>query len=59
MSVIWEYMCKVGKTLADTALLKMFSDFDGRVRTLQLNRSRNNMEELIGEGTNDRMVLKL
>ena len=26
---------------------------------MQLNRSRNNLEELIAEGTNDRMVLKL
>ena len=58
-TVLWDYMCKVGKNLADSALLNIFSDFDGRVRTLQLNRSRNNLEELIDEGTNDPMVLKL
>ena len=58
-TVLWEYICKVDNNLADTALLNIFSDFDGRVRTLQLNRSRNNLEQLIDEGTNDPMVLKL
>ena len=58
-TVIWAYICKVGKNLADRALLKIFSDFDGRVRTKELNRSQNNLEELIAEGTNDPMVLKL
>ena len=58
-TVIWAYICKVGKNLADRALLKIFSDFDGRVRTNELNRSQNNLEELIAEGTNDPMVLKL
>ena len=58
-TVIWAYICKVGKNLADRVLLKIFSDFDGRVRTKELNRSQNNLEELIAEGTNDPMVLKL
>ena len=58
-TVIWAYICKVGKNLADRALLKIFSDFDGRVRTNELKRSQNNLEELIAEGTNDPMVLKL
>ena len=57
--VLWEYMCKVGKNLAHTALLKIISDFDGRARTLELNRSKNNLEELINEGTDDHMILKL
>ena len=57
--VIWEYMSKVGENLADTSLLKIISDFDGRVRTLELNRTMNNLEELISEGTTDPMILKL
>ena len=58
-TVVWEYMCNVGKNLADTALLKIISHFDGRARTQELNRSKNNLEELINEGTNDPMILKL
>ena len=41
--VLWEYMCNVGKNLADTALLKIISHFDGRARTQELNRSKNNL----------------
>ena len=58
-AVIWDYMCKVGKSLADTALLNIFSDFDGRVRTEELRRKMNNLEKLISEGSTDPMILKL
>ena len=58
-SVLWEYMCKVGKNLEAPSLLKIISHFDGRVHTLELNSSMNNLEELISEGTNDSMILKL
>ena len=58
-TVLWEYMCKVGKDLAETALLDIFSDFDGRVRTKETNRKINNLEKLISEGSTDPMILKL
>ena len=58
-TVIWAYICKVGKNLAERALLKIFSDFDDRVRTKELNRSQNNLKELIAGGSNDPMVSKL
>ena len=58
-SVLWDYMCKVSKNLADPVLLKIIRDYDHRDRTLELNRSKNNLEELINEGTDDPMILKL
>ena len=58
-AVIWDYMCKVGKSLAATELLSIFSDFDGRVRTKELNRKMNNLEKLISGGSTDPMIMKL
>ena len=54
-----EYICKVSKNLADPVLLKIIRDYDHRGRTLELNRSKNYLEDLINEGTEDPMILKL
>ena len=58
-SVLWEYMCKVGKNLAHKAILKIISDFDHRDRTLELENSINHLEEIINEGNDRPMILKL
>ena len=58
-SVLWEYMCKVGKTPPDKALLKIISDYDHRDRTQELDKSINHLEELINEGNDRPMILKI
>ena len=58
-SVLWEYMCKVGKTPPDRALLKIISDYDHRDRTQELEKSINHLEELINEGNDRPMILQL
>ena len=58
-SVLWEYMCKVGKTPPDKALLKIISDYDHRDRTQELEKSINHLEELINEGNDRPMIVKV
>ena len=58
-SVLWEYICKVGKNLADAALLKIISDYDHRDRTLELEKLIDHLEGLIKEGNASPMILKL
>ena len=43
-SVLWEYMWKVDKSLADTTLLKIISDYDHRDRTLELEKLIDHLE---------------
>ena len=58
-SVLWEYMCKVGKTPPEKALLKIISDYDHRDRTQELEKSINHLEELINGGNDRPMILEL
>ena len=58
-SVLWEYMCKVGKNLAETDVLKIISDYDHRDRTLELEKSIDHLEELVNEGNASAMILKI
>ena len=58
-SVLWEYMWKVDKNLADTALLKIISDYDHRDRTLELEKLIDHLEGLIKEGNASPMILNL
>ena len=58
-SVLWEYMCKVGKNLAHKPLLKIISDYDHRDRTIELRNSIHDLGELNNGGNDRRMILKL
>ena len=58
-SVLWEYMWKVNKILANTAVLKIISDYDHRDRTLEFEKLIDHLEGLIKEGNASPMILKL
>ena len=58
-NVLWEYMCKVNKSLAYIGLLKIISEYDNRDRTINLRNSIKGLKERINGGKDRRMILKI
>ena len=58
-TVLWEYMCRVGNSLAEKAVLKIISEYDHRDRTNQLRSSIEGLEERINGGQERHAALKV